>query len=100
VVGPLLGLAASGAFKDVLVASSWKKTSYMRFYVIPYDPHTPAQERIRSLYKHAVKAWHTLAPWEKQKWARIVKMRDYNMSGYNYFVKMYIGVEDFPPDPE
>jgi hypothetical protein len=67
------------------VASSWKGIPYVRKYVIPANPNTPAQQAVRQSFARCIPLWRSLY--------YVLKLFldsygvDYQMSGMNVFVQ-------------
>jgi len=85
VTAPLLSLAASGKIANTLVASVWKGVPYMRQYVVPANPNTPAQSTHRACFTAAVAAWRsylTGAP-IREDWRVFAGIQSGSMSNFN-----------------
>lgn len=57
---------------------------YMRRYVVPCNPHTPEQTKMRKTFADAVSAWQTLAEYKKTQWNH--RALALPMSGYNLYI--------------
>jgi hypothetical protein len=88
VFAPLMSLDASGSLGKSLVFSKWKGINYARRYLIPMNPNTSNQERIRSYFSQAVNSWHAEGAEVKERWNLAVRGRP--MTGFNYYVAQYI----------
>lgn len=64
--GPLLSFGAKGAIGKTLVASKWRGVAYARQYVIPSNPKTLAQQKVRSTFALLREMWK-LAPLQLQE---------------------------------
>lgn len=62
---------------------------YKRRYIIPPDPHTPAQLQCRAIFRQAVRGWQALTQQQKQSYNTIARSR-YMRTGYNFYVSTYI----------
>ena len=60
----------------------------MRVYVKPHNPDTELQKKCRSTFADAVSSWKKLSSEEKYFWNR--KGRSKRLTGYNYFISMYM----------
>lgn len=56
-VAPLLSFDAGGQIAKTQVYSRWKGRSYVRRYVIPANPNSPAQSAVRGAFSWLMKAW-------------------------------------------
>lgn len=96
VVSPLLSLDASGTFGDTLVYAKWKGIKYVRKWVIPQNPKTALQVAQRDLFSSAVDGWHGQTDRQDAFDAAVAGLP---LSGFNYYVKLYIEQYDFPVIP-
>jgi len=85
---------ASPIFTDIrnaigqnVVFSQWKGRPYMRSWVKPANPRTPAQMAIREYHKLLVKRYQELMADADVKTAWNEEALPYVVSGYNIFVK-------------
>jgi len=83
----IFGNRYNGALGKDMVAVTWKGHQYIREYVTPVNPKTELQMQHRAIFNDAVKAWHGLAPRQREFYDRIAD----GMSGYNLFVGRYVG---------
>jgi hypothetical protein len=60
----------------------------VRDYVIPNNPDTDAQRKVRHTFTDAVKSWQLLSLDEKHRHNR--KARNLQMSGYNMYISIYM----------
>lgn len=67
---------------------NYREKTCARLYVIPRNPNTESQKKVRRTFADAVKAWQSMDPDEKYKFNR--KARNLCMSGYNLFISGYI----------
>ncbi|HEY1405300.1 MAG TPA: hypothetical protein VF857_01700 [Spirochaetota bacterium] len=67
-----------------VVFYSYGNRQYMRRYVVPANPDTPAQRSRRELFAAAVLSWQSLAPYKKAQWNYRAGTRV--LSGYNMFI--------------
>lgn len=58
-------------------------------YFVPTDPKSSAQLRQRDLLRKAVQSWHTLTN-QQQQYYRNLEPFTPIMSGFNYYVRIYI----------
>lgn len=63
-------------------------TQCARTWIIPRNPNTESQRKIRRLFAEAVRAWQAMDP--EQQYSFIRKARHTNMSGYNLFISNYM----------
>lgn len=54
---PLLSWAASGKIADTQVYSTWKGRPYVRRYVVPANPNSPAQQLTRNTFSFLNSLW-------------------------------------------
>jgi len=73
----------SGRVGDAVFYTRYGR-QYMRPYVKPSNPDTPAQRMRRSAFRHAVYTWHALGEEEKRQWKKTGRKR--HLSGYNAFI--------------
>lgn len=74
-------VGTSGVF-----ASIWG-IQYRRRYVIPANPNTPAQQRVRASFTNGVDKWHSFTPLQTQAYAPLAS--GLKMSGFNLFVSRW-----------
>lgn len=94
VKAPFLSLSASGTIAKTLVASVWKGVKYMRSYVVPANPRTPAQTLQRNNFTALVTEWHNplrLAV-DKIAFNKRASIQRLVMSGFNVFMRIYRSV--------
>lgn len=60
----------------------------LRAWVIPFDPHTPAQVAQRATMRDGVAAWQALTPEAKAAWRAAGLAR--NLPAYNAFLSAYM----------
>ena len=71
---------------------------YMRRYVIPRNPDTPAQKDVRTRFAEAVTRWQALEAYKKNQWnMRALRMR---MSGYNLYISTHMTSKEEPAPVE
>jgi hypothetical protein len=63
-------------------------TQCVRSYVIPRNPDTEAQRKVRRSFGEAVRLWQSMSEDERYSYNR--KARYLNMSGYNLYISKYI----------
>jgi len=73
----------SGRVGDAVFYTRYGR-QYMRPYVKPSNPDTPAQRVRRSSFRNAVHAWQALDEEERLLWKIIGRKR--HLSGYNAFI--------------
>lgn len=61
---------------------------FIRSYIKPRNPDTPAQRRNRGLFRNAMKAWQGLSSFDKDMFAR--RARRLGMTGHNLFISRYM----------
>jgi hypothetical protein len=74
-----------------LVFYSYRNNQYVRRYVIPKNPNTPAQRSRRELFGEAVNKWQNLKGYKKDQWNS--NARNKRMSGYNLFISTRLSSE-------
>lgn len=57
---PLLSWGASGQIAKTQVYSTWKGRPYVRRYVIPTNPNSPAQQLTRNTFRFLTRLWQFL----------------------------------------
>lgn len=57
VIGPLMSMDASGQLGKALVFAKWKGQNYVRQYVIPQNPNSTDQQKVRAIIADASVAW-------------------------------------------
>ncbi len=97
VIAPLFGFSARGKLDKSLIYSSWKGINYVKKYVTPANPKTPAQVAHRNLFSQAVSSWKSLADDEKSAWNNAAKGKP--LSGFNLYVQSYIETNGNPQIP-
>lgn len=85
VTGPLLSMDASGTVGNAMVFSKWKGRSYVRSWVRPSNPKTPAQVANRAMMKYLSQLWHSLAALTRASWATLGAQL--KASPFNAYVK-------------
>lgn len=88
VIAPLLSMDASGAVGKSLVFGKWKGINYARRYLVPMNPNTMNQAKVRGYFTQAVAAWHGESSEVKTAWNAAVRGRP--MTGFNYYMAQYI----------
>ena len=88
--GPLFSLDARGKLADTLVYSIWKGLNYCREYIVPKNPNTSGQQLIRGYFADAVAAYQAEDQATKDAWDVAVAALGKPMSGFNYYVALYI----------
>lgn len=73
----------SGRVGDAVFYTRYGR-QYMRPYVKPSNPDTPAQRARRFAFRNAVRAWQALGDEEKLQWKNIGRKR--HLPGYNAFI--------------
>jgi hypothetical protein len=56
-VAPLLSFSAGGQIAKTQVYASWKGRPYVRRYVVPANPNSPAQQETRGAFKFLMNVW-------------------------------------------
>ncbi|QGP91946.1 hypothetical protein MGLY_12950 [Neomoorella glycerini] len=88
VTAPLMSMDASGAVGKSLVFGKWKGINYARRYLVPVNPNTMNQKKVRGYFSRAVAAWHGENSEVKTAWNTAAGSRA--MTGFNYYVAQYI----------
>lgn len=93
VTGPLMSLDARGTIADAITFSFWKGINYVRSRVVPNNPNTTDQQKIRELITEASQAWKTGATVgavtidSTYKTAYATAAAGTAMSGFNLFIR-------------
>ena len=70
------------------ISNGGKYNRQRRAYVVPSDPHTPAQVARRTFFAAAVHEWQALSPEAKAAWKQAGRAR--NIPGYSAFLSAYL----------
>ena len=65
--------------------------NFSRTWVMPYDPKTPKQRRMRELYKQGHDAWIALPQAGRDSYNE--RARGFPFTGYNLFIKEFVAKE-------
>ena len=65
-----------------------QRKEFRQKYYFPYNPRSPSQVKNRNKFAEAVKAWQDLTNEEKMFYNKLKGYR--KMSGYNYFISLYL----------
>lgn len=84
VTGPLFSVDARGKIGDSLVFMGWRGLKTVRSYVIPSNPQTAEQMRVRDNFSNAVSMWGNLSGADQQAWRLLASGQPY--SGFNDYV--------------
>lgn len=84
VTGPLFSVDARGKIGDSLVFMGWRGLKTVRSYVIPSNPQTEEQMRVRDNFSMAVSMWGNLTGLDQQAWRMYASGQPY--SGFNGYV--------------
>ena len=76
---------------DMVFYRRYGKT-YVRRRALVNNPNTPAQQRARSAFRDAVKAWQGLDQAEQERWRGLGRSK--NRTGYNMFISGYMRRND------
>lgn len=68
VKSPLLSLSASGSIGKSFVLASWRGVAYARQHVVPSNPRTDAQTRVRDIFTALNREWRLLGPLARAPW--------------------------------
>jgi hypothetical protein len=85
--GPLHAEAAAGTLAGCLIYSSWRGRPYVKRYVVPRQPNTPAQLANQARFTAANDAWHDLTPEEQAAWES--RGAPDNLPAYHAFMRAY-----------
>lgn len=88
VTAPLMSMDASGSLGKALVFAKWKGINYVRRYVVPMNPNTENQEKIRSYFVQAINSWQAETQETKALWNAAVRGRP--LTGLNYYLSRYV----------
>jgi len=83
-VSNVFGDVYSGQVGKSGVFASWRGIQYRRKYVIPSNPNTPAQQKIRNSFANAVDKWHTFDSYQQQAYTPLASGQP--KTGYNIFI--------------
>ncbi len=83
----------NGRMGDVVFYQRFGR-QFMRPYVKPGNPNTPAQRARRGAFREAVKAWQALHEESRKEWSRRARRR--GRSGYNVFISSYLNSPSVP----
>lgn len=72
---PLLSFDGSGQIAKTMVYSSWKGVPYVRRYVIPANPQSPAQTETRTVFRFLSQAFANLPTIGREPWVAAAKGR-------------------------
>jgi hypothetical protein len=81
---PLLSFDGKGQIGKTMVASKWRGVKYMRQYVVPANPNTVAQQRVRSIFALLREAWKLAPPGVTAAWNAFASGRPF--TGMNKWV--------------
>jgi len=87
--GYYIGMQVRGTIGNIYTYQTYHGRTYRHRYIVPRDPKTPAQIRMRFLLGSATYAWHDLSSPEKLFW-KDVRTRSRAYSGFNHFISSYI----------
>ena len=93
--GALFSLTASGKLGDMLIFQGGMGATRVYPHKPKRDPKSPAQLSHRASYQSAVSYWRALNEDERDFYS--VLGGQHAMTGYNYFMKMYLLGKDVPP---
>jgi hypothetical protein len=82
-----MGNKYSGTLGKKATAVERKGENFLREYVIPHDPKTPAQIKQRNKFTEANEAWRALSPEEKQEFNQ--RAKGTKMYGYQLFISEF-----------
>jgi len=82
-----MGNQYSGTIGKKVTAVERKGENFLRNYVIPHDPKTPAQMNQRNKFTEANEAWKALSPEEKEIYNE--RAKNMKMYGYHLFVSEF-----------
>jgi hypothetical protein len=83
-----LGNEYSGTIGKSKTAVKRNGSNFERLWVMPYDPKTPKQMRMRKMFANAHDAWIALPQEKRNEYNE--RARNMKMTGYNLFVKEYV----------
>lgn len=83
-VSNVFGDVYSGQVGKSGVFASWRGIQYRRKYVIPSNPNTPAQQKVRNSFANAVDKWHTFNSLQQQAYGPLASGQP--KTGYNIFI--------------
>ena len=78
---------ARGRMQDAVLCRR-RGREYMRPYLVPRNPDTPAQRAVRGSFRDAVHAWQAMSTGEKNQWN--FRARYKAATGYNLFMSHYM----------
>lgn len=83
-VSNVFGDVYSGQVGKAGVFAKWRGIQYRRKYVIPSNPRTPAQQKVRNSFANAVDKWHTFSSLQAQAYGPLASGQA--KTGYNIFI--------------
>ncbi len=70
---------------------------YLKRYVRPRNPDTPAQQRARTSLARAVHAWQSAGAAARERWNQAARAQG-RITGYNLFVRDFMARDGGVPD--
>lgn len=88
--GPFFSLDARGTLADTLTGSFWKGINYIRQRVIPNNPKSSSQTKVRTVMSNGVSNWRfgLISAANKLVWESYAAGT--GMSGFNRFMMKYL----------
>lgn len=87
--GTYIGISIRGAIGKKYIYQRVNNQQKKYSYVVPSNPNTIAQQKMRDLLKKATLSWHTLSS-DTKKWYDEHTPPRRTMSGFNFYVSRYI----------
>jgi hypothetical protein len=90
--GPLNSIEASGNYGKQIIFSNSKGINIVKRFFASRDPNTAGQQAQRTLYTNGVNQWNNLT--DEQKAYFTEKALTKNLTGFNYFMSIYLKGEN------
>lgn len=90
VTGPLFSMSASGQIGKAIVYATWKGIEWVREWVVPQNPQTALQVKIRAIWALGVQRWQIIGSSPQDGWETGAERKGKTQSGFNYFMSEYV----------
>ena len=94
VKGPLLSVSATGKLADTIVYQRTPGGFKVNTYSVPHNPRSESQRAHRHFYSAAVGVWKGLSEESKRLFTIYNPFKQ--MSGYSYFVSLFVTSAENP----
>ena len=87
--GPAFSLDARGSIADTVTYSFWRGINYVRARIIPHNPNSQCQSKIRAVLSIGVSKWRFgfVTQGDKNYWNTYAK--GLGESGFNRYIRRY-----------